>query len=47
VLYVACERGTRLYREVVSGTSLTSVQAFFVGTFGRLRTVEPSQDGNL
>jgi glucose/arabinose dehydrogenase len=47
VLYVACERGTRLYRETISGTSLTNVQQFFVGTYGRLRTVEPSLDGNL
>ena len=47
VLYVACERGTRLYREVISGSSLTNVQQFFVGTFGRLRTVEPTPDGNL
>jgi glucose/arabinose dehydrogenase len=47
VLYVACERGTRLYREVISGTSLTNVQQFFVGTYGRIRTVEPTLDGNL
>ncbi len=47
VLYVACERGTRLYREVISGSSLTNVEQFFVGTFGRLRTVEPTADGNL
>ncbi|MHA7628587.1 PQQ-dependent sugar dehydrogenase [Corallococcus sp. M7] len=47
VLYVACGRGTRLYREVISGTSLTNVQQFFVGTYGRLRTVEPTPDGNL
>jgi glucose/arabinose dehydrogenase len=47
VLYVACERGTRLYREVISGSDLTNVQQFFVGTFGRLRTVEPTPDGNL
>ena len=26
VLYVACERGTRMYREVISGSSLTDVQ---------------------
>ena len=45
--YVACERGTRLYREVISGSSLTNVQAFFVGTYGRLRTVEPAPDGGL
>ncbi|PPF76596.1 glucose dehydrogenase [Subtercola sp. Z020] len=47
VLYVACERGTRLYREVISGTSLTNVQVLFNGTYGRLRTVEPAPDGGL
>jgi glucose/arabinose dehydrogenase len=47
VLYVACERGTRLYREVISGTSLTNVQQYFNGTYGRLRTVEPAPDGGL
>ena len=47
VLYVACERGERLYREVISGSSLTDVQQFFVGTYGRLRTVEPAPDGGL
>jgi glucose/arabinose dehydrogenase len=47
VLYVACERGTRLYREVISGSSLTNVTQFFVGTYGRLRTVEPAPDGGL
>ncbi|WP_437683427.1 lectin [Sorangium sp. So ce131] len=47
VLYVACQRGARLYRAVISGTSLTDVQQFFNGTYGRLRTVEPSIDGNL
>jgi len=47
VLYVACERGTRMYREVISGSSLTDVQVFFNGTYGRLRTVEPAPDGGL
>ncbi|MFG1602669.1 PQQ-dependent sugar dehydrogenase [Actinoplanes sp. NPDC049265] len=47
VLYVACERGTRLYREVISGSELTDVQIFFNGTYGRLRTVEPAPDGGL
>ncbi|MEO7234520.1 MAG: PQQ-dependent sugar dehydrogenase [Lapillicoccus sp.] len=47
VLYVACERGARMYREVISGTSLTGVQAYFTGTYGRLRTVEPAPDGGL
>jgi glucose/arabinose dehydrogenase len=46
-LYVACERGTRLYRAVISGDSLTDVQQYLNGTYGRLRTVEPSADGNL
>ena len=47
VLYVACERGARMYREVISGTSLTNVQSYFAGTYGRLRTVEPAPDGGL
>jgi glucose/arabinose dehydrogenase len=47
VLYVACERGTRMYREVISGSDLTGVQAYFNGTYGRLRTVEPAPDGGL
>ncbi|HEU4426547.1 MAG TPA: PQQ-dependent sugar dehydrogenase [Pilimelia sp.] len=46
-LYVACLRGARMYRMVISGDSLTNQQTFFQGTFGRLRTVEPSPDGNL
>jgi len=46
-LYVACERGTRMYREVISGSSLTNVQIYFNGTYGRLRTVEPAPDGGL
>jgi glucose/arabinose dehydrogenase len=47
VLYIACLRGTRLYRAVISGDTLTDVQQYFVGTYGRLRTVEPTIDGNL
>nr|WP_104982090.1 lectin [Sorangium cellulosum] len=47
VFYAACQRGARLYRAVISGTSLTNVQQFFNGTYGRLRTVEPAIDGNL
>jgi glucose/arabinose dehydrogenase len=47
VLYVACERGTRMYRAVISGTSLTDVQTYFNGTYGRLRTVEPAPGGGL
>ncbi|WP_170298381.1 PQQ-dependent sugar dehydrogenase [Agromyces allii] len=47
VVYIACGRGSRLYREVISGDALTDVQQFFVGTYGRLRTVEPTPDGGL
>ena len=32
---------------VISGTSLTNVQQYFNGTYGRLRTVEPAPDGGL
>jgi glucose/arabinose dehydrogenase len=46
-LYIACLRGARMYRHVISGESLTNQQTFFQGQFGRLRTVEPSPDGNL
>jgi glucose/arabinose dehydrogenase len=46
-LYVACERGTRLVRGVISGNNLTNVQTFFNGKFGRLRTVEPAPDGGM
>ncbi|MCS7482499.1 PQQ-dependent sugar dehydrogenase [Umezawaea endophytica] len=47
VLYVACERGTRLYREVISGDGLPTADVYFNGTYGRLRTVEPALDGGL
>lgn len=47
VMYVACLRGERLYRHVISGTTLTNSQELFRGTYGRLRTVEPSRDGGL
>jgi glucose/arabinose dehydrogenase len=46
-LYVACQRGTRLYRAVISGSSLTNVTTHFQGTYGRLRTVEPAPDGGM
>ncbi|WP_244295991.1 hypothetical protein [Micromonospora orduensis] len=41
VLYTACLRGNRMYRAVISGNTLTDVQQYFVGTYLRLRTVEP------
>jgi hypothetical protein len=43
----ACPRGARVYRAVISGSSLTNVQEFFSGTYGRLRTVEPAPGGNM
>jgi glucose/arabinose dehydrogenase len=46
-LYVACEKGERLNRFVISGSSLTGKQTFFQGSFGRLRTVEPAPDGGM
>jgi glucose/arabinose dehydrogenase len=48
VLYIACERGTRLYRGTIDAAgNFNNVKAFFIGTFGRLRTVEPAPDGNM
>ncbi|WP_328341982.1 PQQ-dependent sugar dehydrogenase [Micromonospora sp. NBC_00421] len=47
VVYLACLRGNRMYRAVISGNTLTDVQQYFVGTYSRLRTVEPTLDGNL
>ncbi|NJC13808.1 glucose/arabinose dehydrogenase [Micromonospora profundi] len=47
VLYIACLRGNRMYRAEISGNTLTNVQQYFVGTYFRLRTVEPTVDGNL
>ncbi|MDG4787755.1 PQQ-dependent sugar dehydrogenase [Micromonospora sp. WMMD1102] len=47
VLYTACLRGNRMYRAVISGDTLTDIQQYFVGTYLRLRTVEPTLDGNL
>jgi glucose/arabinose dehydrogenase len=46
-LYVACLAGKRLYRSDIAGDKLANVRQFFVGTYGRLRTVEPTIDGNL
>ncbi|MEV0849476.1 PQQ-dependent sugar dehydrogenase [Streptomyces sp. NPDC049954] len=47
VLYVACERGTRMYRAPISDGGLPEAQVYFNGTYGRLRTVEPAPDGGL
>ncbi|GAA3454211.1 PQQ-dependent sugar dehydrogenase [Dactylosporangium matsuzakiense] len=47
VVYIACERGTRLYRAPISGSDLPAAAVYFNGTYGRLRTVEPAPDGGL
>jgi hypothetical protein len=47
VVYIACARGARMYRAVISGSSLTNVTRYFNGTYGRLCTVEPAPDGGL
>jgi glucose/arabinose dehydrogenase len=47
VLYLACQRGTRMYRSQITGDRLTGTQQYFTGTYGRLRTVEPAPDGGL
>jgi glucose/arabinose dehydrogenase len=46
-IYIACLRGTRLYRATISGDNLTSFSTHFQGTYGRLRTVEPAPDGGI
>ncbi len=46
-LYIACLAGKRLYRSDINGDNLTNMRQFFVGTYDRLRTVEPTIDGNL
>ncbi|MDO9397590.1 MAG: PQQ-dependent sugar dehydrogenase, partial [Herbiconiux sp.] len=46
-LFVACQRGTRVYRHVISGSSLVNRSELFSGTYGRIRTVEPAGDGGL
>ncbi|GAA3951229.1 PQQ-dependent sugar dehydrogenase [Actinoplanes auranticolor] len=47
VMYIACLRGTRLYRAAIDGDRLTGMQQYYAGTYGRLRTVEPTIDGGL
>ncbi len=47
VLYIACERGTRLVRAPIVNGALPTAAVYFNGTYGRIRTVEPSPDGGL
>ncbi|MEV4315032.1 PQQ-dependent sugar dehydrogenase [Actinocrispum sp. NPDC049592] len=46
-IYVAGEAGQRLYRMDIHGNTVTVPETYFFGTFGRLRTVEATRDGNL
>lgn len=47
-LWIACLRGARLYRATITSDGrLTDVRTLLSGTYGRLRTVEPSADGSL
>ncbi|MEV6105360.1 PQQ-dependent sugar dehydrogenase [Streptomyces sp. NPDC051940] len=46
-LYVAALRGTQLWRMRITGDTTTTPEAYFTGTYGRLRTVEPTPDGDL
>ena len=46
-LWMASLRGERLWRVTVDGRKATDPTAFFVGDYGRLRTVAVAPDGNL
>ena len=46
-LYMAALRGTQLWQMRITGTTTTTPRAYFTGTYGRLRTVEPSPAGGL
>lgn len=47
VLYVACLAGKRMYRIEINGANLGATDQLFTGSYGRIRTVEPSIDGGL
>ncbi len=46
-LYLGALQGTRLWRVDVHGAKATNPTDFFVGRYGRLRTVVAAPDGNL
>jgi glucose/arabinose dehydrogenase len=46
-LFMAAMRGTRLWVMKINGNATSTPVAYFTGTYGRLRTVEPSPDGGL
>lgn len=46
-LWMAALRGNRLWRVEVHGDRATNPQPFFVGEYGRMRTIAVAPDGNL
>jgi glucose/arabinose dehydrogenase len=46
-LYMCALRGMRLWVMNIQGSGTSAPKAFFQGQFGRLRTVEPSPDGDI
>ena len=46
-LWLGALRGERLWRVDVDGRRARNDKAFFVGRYGRMRTVVPAPDGNL
>jgi glucose/arabinose dehydrogenase len=46
-LYMAALRGEQLWVMTIQGNSTSKPKAFFQGQFGRMRTVEPSPDGDI
>ncbi len=46
-LWLGALRGERLWRVDVNGLKARNDKAFFVGRYGRMRTVVPAPDGNL
>jgi glucose/arabinose dehydrogenase len=44
-IYMGCLRGQRLYKMRISGDGVSSPQTLYRGTYGRIRTVEPSPVG--
>lgn len=46
-LWLGALKGQRLWRVDVNGSQASGEKGFFVGTYGRVRTVVPSPDGNL
>lgn len=46
-LWLAALKGERLWRVDVAGERASNAQPYFVGDYGRMRTVEVAPDGNL